>query len=211
METDGQHGLGQSVRGRESHRPDRRGRRPLLRHDAGAARRGRDQGGDPARRRRLVAHPRPHLSGSLGVFGLRHAGQAQRRGRSEDAGGHGDPVAPDRGRRRVHGRAASRHHAALRLRLRRGQREGAGDSVLLDLRLRPDRTAGVASGDGPGAAGVHRHRQREPRRSRQPSASHRDLADRHVHRPAGLSGDLDVVACPGAAEGEAGPLSWKPA
>ena len=47
----------------------------------------------------------------------------------------------------------------LRLRLRRGQRQGAAHHLLFDLRLRADRTAGGAAGDGPGAAGVHRHRQ----------------------------------------------------
>ena len=43
--------------------------------------------------------------------------------------------------------------------------QGAADHLLFDLRLRADRAAGGASGDGPGAAGVHRHRRREQRRA----------------------------------------------
>ena len=88
-----------------------------------------------------------------------------------------------RGAGRVHRGLPSRHHPALRLRLRRGQGERAWDHLLLDLRLRPDRPAGGASGNGSCIAGLHRHRHREQGRARQPSAPHRHLADRHVLGP----------------------------
>ena len=74
-------------------------------------------------------------------------------------GGQAGAVAAAARRRRVPRRFPSRHDPAARLRLRRGQRQGAADHLLLDLRLRADRPAGGTAGDGPGAAGDDRHRR----------------------------------------------------
>ena len=83
------------------------------------------------------------------------------------------------GRRRLPRRLQARRHPAPGLRLQVGRRARAATALSLDLGLRPDRAAVQPAGDGPGAAGLYRPDEREPRRGRHPPSRAGDRG-RHV-------------------------------